>query len=109
MYSHGEDGECLLLGVYVDKLIMTGACTKIISKFKEEMSSKLFMSNLALLTLYLCIEVKEEPRVITFKPAVFADKLLEKAGMSSCNAAVSQTVQGELQCTCGRHPIPEHH
>jgi hypothetical protein len=86
VYTRGKDGERLLLGVYVDDLIVTGACTTAISKFKAEMSSRFSMSDLGLLTLYLGIEVAQEPGRITLKQAAFAGKLLEKAGMSDCNS-----------------------
>ena len=86
VYTRGKDGERLLLGVYVDNLILTGACTKIIAKFKEEMSNKFCMSDLGLLKLYLGIEVMQAPGMITLKQATFARKLLEKAGMADCNS-----------------------
>ena len=103
LYTCGEDVEQLLLGVYVDDLIPIGACTNIISKFKEKMSCKFCTCDLGLLKLYLGIEVKQAPQVITLKQAVFVGKLLEKARTTGCNAdgATSQVVQGELQCTNG--------
>ena len=36
VYTRGEDGERLLLGVYVDELILTGACARTISEFKKD-------------------------------------------------------------------------
>ena len=86
VYTRGKDGERLLLGVYVDDLILTGASTETISRFKEEMSRKFCMSDLGLLALYLGIEVKQSPGEITLKQSAFASKLLEKAGMADCNA-----------------------
>ena len=85
LFRSGENGERLLLGVYVDDLIVTGESTGTISKFKEEMSRRFCMSDLGLLMLYLGIEVKQSPGEITLKQATFAGKLLEKADMSDCN------------------------
>ena len=65
LYTCGEDVEQLLLGVYVDDLIPIGACTNIISKFKEKMSCKFCTCDLGLHKLYLGIEVKQAPQVIT--------------------------------------------
>jgi hypothetical protein len=45
------------------------------------------MSDLGLLTLYLSIEVNQQPGLITLKQTAFAKKLLEKSGMESCNQA----------------------
>ena len=44
------------------------------------------MSDLGLLTYYLGLEVHQRPGVITVCQAAYATKLLERAGMSDCNA-----------------------
>jgi hypothetical protein len=85
VYTRGIDGERLLLGVYVDDLIVTSSSTSAIAKFKEEMSTRFFMSDLGLLKLYLGIKVEQDPGKITLKQTAFASKLLEKAGMGDCN------------------------
>jgi hypothetical protein len=56
--TRGIDGERLLLGVYVDDLIITGSSTSAITKFKEEMSTRFSMSDLGLLKLYVGIKVE---------------------------------------------------
>jgi hypothetical protein len=50
----------LLVGVYVDDLIISGPYVKDISVFKNEMKKKFSMSDLGLLSYYLGIEVKQE-------------------------------------------------
>jgi hypothetical protein len=50
--------EHLIIGVYVDELIITGARKEDIDGFKHEMAPQFCMSNLDLLTYYLGIEVK---------------------------------------------------
>jgi transposase InsO family protein len=85
VYTRGEDKSRLLLGVYVDDLIITGACTSAISDFKLQMCNRFKMTDLGLLTLYLGIEVLQTPGHITLKQSAFAAKLLEKAGMADCN------------------------
>jgi hypothetical protein len=85
VYTRGKDKERLLLGVYVDDLILTGASSETIEQFKAKMSTKFSMSDLGLLKLYLGIEVKQSPGAITLKQTAFANSLLEKAGMSGCN------------------------
>jgi len=85
VYTRGKDRTRLLLGVYVDDLVITGACTNTIAAFKEEMCQRFKMSDLALLSLYLGIEVSQQPGLITLKQSAFAVKLLEKAGMTDYN------------------------
>jgi hypothetical protein len=85
VYTRQHGGKRLLLGVYVDDLIITGSCDMEITRFKGEMSSRFSMSDLGLLKLYLGIEVDQKPGVITLKQSAFAKKLLEKSGMADCN------------------------
>jgi hypothetical protein len=87
MYTRGKSGERLLLGVYVDDMIVTGASTTAIGEFKKEMMGLFRMSDLGLLSYYLGIEVIQQPGCIKMKQSAYADKLLDKMGMASCNAA----------------------
>jgi hypothetical protein len=57
VYTRQHGVKRLLLGIYVDDLIITGSCDMEITRFKEEMSSRFSMSDLGLLKLYLGIEV----------------------------------------------------
>uniref|UniRef100_A0ACD5X227 Uncharacterized protein n=1 Tax=Avena sativa TaxID=4498 RepID=A0ACD5X227_AVESA len=85
VYVRGIGDARLLLGVYVDDLIVTGASAREIAKFKIEMQGTFKMSDLGLLSYYLGIEVKQTPGEITLGQAAYAGKLLEKAGMGDCN------------------------
>ncbi|WVZ88092.1 hypothetical protein U9M48_034645 [Paspalum notatum var. saurae] len=86
MYTRGEGRERVLLGVYVDDLILTGAEEAAISTFKAEMKSSFKMSDLGYLNYYLGIEVKQEEGRTTLCQAAYAAKLLDKAGMADCNS-----------------------
>ena len=73
----------LLVGVYVDDLIITG-CSGI-DKFKEEM--ELFnMSDVGLLTFYLGLGVQQTGEGIKIGQSAYAAKLIERSGLSGCNA-----------------------
>jgi hypothetical protein len=50
------------------------------------MTLLLRMSNLRLLSYYLGIDVIQRPRCIKLGQSAYADKLLDKMGMGSCNA-----------------------
>ena len=86
VYTRGTGRGRVLLGVYVDDLILTGADQAEIELFKDEMKRSFKMSDLGKLNYYLGIEVKQQPGKITMSQAAYAAKLLEKAGMASCNA-----------------------
>ena len=84
MYTQGSAKSCVVVGVYVDDLIITGANPADIGAFKEEMRRLFRMSDLGLLSYYLGIEVKQGRNTITLGQAAYAKKLLEKAGMTAC-------------------------
>jgi hypothetical protein len=83
MYTHGASKTRVVVGVYVDDLIITGASLEDVIAFKEEMCWLFRMSDLGLLSYYLGIEVKQGRSAITLGQAAYAKKLLEKAGLAS--------------------------
>jgi len=85
VYARGKGASRLLVGVYVDDLIITGNDASEITKFKREMSVKFNMSDLGLLCFYLGIEVRQGGDGIKLSQAAYARKILERAGMASCN------------------------
>lgn len=87
VYARGEASSRLLLGVYVDDLIVTGGNQQEIAKFKGEMMNKFKMSDLGKLTYYLGIKVTQSAGKITLCQSAYARKLLEKAGMLDCTGA----------------------
>ena len=62
----------LLIGVYVDDLVITGSDSSDIDKFKLEMQSLFQMSDLGLLSYYLGIEVRQGPSGIDISQAAYA-------------------------------------
>ena len=85
VYGRGRGTARLLVGVYVDDLIITGNNDDEISRFKEEMQKQFRMSDLGLLSFYLGIEVKQTANGISLNQAAYAGKIIEKAGLVGCN------------------------
>lgn len=75
----------LLVGVYVDDLIITGTPKKEIDRFKAQMEDKFEMSDLGLLAYYLGIEVSQAEGNISIKQSAYATKILKEVGMTDCN------------------------
>jgi hypothetical protein len=75
----------LIVGVYVDDLIITGAVSDDINEFKKDMASVSKMNDLGLLRYYLGIEVKQSGDGITLSQGAYAKKILEKADLMNCN------------------------
>jgi hypothetical protein len=85
VYARGTGEGLLIVGVYVDDLVITGAKEQEVLGFKEEMKQIFSMSDLGLLRYYLGLEVKQERGRTTITQAAYACKLLDKAGLTGCN------------------------
>jgi hypothetical protein len=57
IYRRGNGGNTLLVGVYVDDLVITGTKDAEVVAFKEVMKATFQMSDVGLLSFYLGIEV----------------------------------------------------
>jgi len=85
VYTRGHGSSRLLVGVYVDDLVITGSDATEIGNFKLEMQAQFKMSDLGLLSFYLGIEVTQRRDGISLSQAAYARKVLDKAGMGDCN------------------------
>jgi len=82
-----EAGEAtIILGVYVDDLLITGNDPLEINEFKQQMNGEFEMSDLGLLSYYLGIKVEQHEDFVTLKQAGYAKKILARFGMEGCNA-----------------------
>ncbi|GJT30402.1 ribonuclease H-like domain, reverse transcriptase, RNA-dependent DNA polymerase [Tanacetum coccineum] len=85
IYTKTSRDLTLLIGVYVDDLIITGTPKKEIDKVKAQMEENFEMSDLGLLAYYLGIEVTQTSGDISIKQTAYANKILKEAGMIDCN------------------------
>lgn len=85
VYTRKSKGDTIIVGVYVDDLLITGTGVNFIEDFKNEMNTKFDMSDLGKLTYYLGLEVEQGNGFIELKQSAYARKILEKAGLSDCN------------------------
>jgi hypothetical protein len=81
----GKHGEPLLVGFYVDDLVITGSSEQAIDKFKKEMKGQFHMSDLGLLSFYLGIEVHQGGGHITVSQAQYAAQVMKIGRMESCH------------------------
>ncbi|GJV92454.1 ribonuclease H-like domain, reverse transcriptase, RNA-dependent DNA polymerase [Tanacetum coccineum] len=85
IYTKISKDSMLLVGVYVDDLIVTGSSKEDLQKFKSQMEEKFEMSDLGLLAYYLGIEVTQTEGGISIKQTGYANKILKEARMVDCN------------------------
>ncbi|GKA45533.1 ribonuclease H-like domain, reverse transcriptase, RNA-dependent DNA polymerase [Tanacetum coccineum] len=88
IYTRTERDSILLVGVYVEDLIITGTPKREIDKFKDQMKEIFEMSDLGLLAYYLGIEVTQSGGDISIKQSAYARKILKEAGMLESNETI---------------------
>ena len=86
LYYKGNDKERVLVGIYVDDLIITGPREEKIEKFKEEMKEKFEMTDLGLLSSYLGMEVRQTKANIFLSQRAYINHVLKAFKMDECNA-----------------------
>jgi hypothetical protein len=89
IYQRGNVGNTLLVGVYVDDLVITGTKGAEVAAFKEEMNATFQMSDLWFLSFYLGIKVHQGDSGITFRHTAYAKRVVELAGLIDCILALT--------------------
>jgi hypothetical protein len=89
IYQRGNGGNALLVGVYVDDLVITGTKDVEVPAFKEEMKATFQMSDLGLLSFYLGIEVHQGDFGIMIRQTAYTKRVVELAGLTDCNSALT--------------------
>ncbi|KAD4385676.1 hypothetical protein E3N88_25845 [Mikania micrantha] len=87
VYILHKSDTTLIIGVYVDDIIVTGPDENHVNEFKNKMKLVFEMSDLGQLSYYLGIEVDQQKNGITLKQSAYAKELLKIAGMSECNSS----------------------
>jgi hypothetical protein len=99
IYRRGNGGNALLVGVYIDDLVITGTKDAEVAAFKEEMKATFQMSDLGLLSFYLGIEVHQDDSGITLRQTIYAKHVIELAGLTDCNPALTP-MEERLNLSC---------
>ncbi|GJS67879.1 retrovirus-related pol polyprotein from transposon TNT 1-94 [Tanacetum coccineum] len=82
--KHGED--ILLVQIYVDDIIFGSTNPKLSKRFEKLMHSKFDMSMIGELKFFLGIQIHQSPRGIFINQAKYAQEILKKHGMTSCDS-----------------------
>ncbi|XP_066324022.1 uncharacterized mitochondrial protein AtMg00810-like [Miscanthus floridulus] len=87
VYRRGSGCNVLLVGVYVDDLIITGAEEQKVEVFKAQMKKAFDMSDLSLLGFYLSVKVRQDASGIALRQTHYAKRILELDSMTGYNLA----------------------
>jgi hypothetical protein len=89
IYQRGNGGNALLVGVYVDDLVITSTKDADVPAFKEEMKVTFQISDLGLLSFYLGIEVHQGDSGIRLRQTAYAKHVVELAELTDSNPALT--------------------
>ena len=85
VYYLNSNQDKVIVGVYVDDLIITGASEAKVKEFKKTMMKIFEMTDLGLLSSYLGIEVHQGKSQITLSQRPYAAHIFESFQMVECN------------------------
>lgn len=89
-----QQGQLLIVSLYVDDLIFTGNCEMLIAEFKESMKRKFDMTDLGKMRFFLGVEILQKEDGIYMCQRKFAREVLERFEMNSSNGVSSPVVPG---------------
>ena len=79
-----ENGDMIIICLYVDDLIFTSNNSAMVDEFKREMAAELKMTDIGLMSYYLGIEVKQSDEGIFMSQKNYATKVLKEFNMEDC-------------------------
>ncbi|KAI3739706.1 hypothetical protein L2E82_30117 [Cichorium intybus] len=105
VYKLQTPNMVLIVGVYVDDLIVTGTSEDQVVEFKKKMKMVFDMSDLGTLSYYLGIEVQQAKGDILISQVGYAKKVLQAAGTGDCNP-IKYPMEQRLGITKDEEGIP---
>jgi hypothetical protein len=109
VYRRGSGRTVLLVGVYVDNLIITSVDPGEVEGFKAAMKEQFDMSDLGLLCFYLGVEVRQDANGITLRQAHYAEHILELGEMAGYNLATTPMEKMRLSRDSKAEVDPTHY
>ncbi|GKD26080.1 retrovirus-related pol polyprotein from transposon TNT 1-94 [Tanacetum coccineum] len=103
--KHGED--ILLVQIYVDDIIFGSTNPKLSKRFGNLMHNKFDMSMMGVLKFFLGIQIHQSPRGIFINQAKYAQEILKKHGMTSCDSIGTPMATKHLDADLSGTPVDQ--
>ncbi|GJV27024.1 retrovirus-related pol polyprotein from transposon TNT 1-94 [Tanacetum coccineum] len=103
--KHGED--ILLVQIYVDDIIFGSTNPKLSKRFGKLMHNKFDMSMMGELKFFLGIQIHQSPRGIFINQAKYAQEILKKHGMTSCDSIGTPMATKHLDADLSGTPVDQ--
>ncbi|GJT77900.1 retrovirus-related pol polyprotein from transposon TNT 1-94 [Tanacetum coccineum] len=101
--KHGED----ILLVQIDDIIFGSTNPKLSKRFEKLMHSKFDMSMMGELKFFLGIQIHQSPRGIFINQANYAQEILKKHGMTSCDSIGTSMATKHLDADLSGTPVDQ--
>ncbi|GJU37166.1 retrovirus-related pol polyprotein from transposon TNT 1-94 [Tanacetum coccineum] len=103
--KHGED--ILLVQIYVDDIIFSFMNPKLSKRFDKLMHIKFDMSMIGELKFFLGIQIHQSPHGIFINQAKYAQEILKKHGMTSCDSIGTLMATKHLDADLSGTPVDQ--
>ncbi|GJR66757.1 retrovirus-related pol polyprotein from transposon TNT 1-94 [Tanacetum coccineum] len=102
-----QERDILLVQIYVDDIIFSSTNPKLSKRFEKLMHSKFDMSMMGELKFFLGIQIHQSPRGIFINQAKYAQEILKKHGMTSCDSIGTPMATKHLDADLSGTPIDQ--
>lgn len=89
-----QKGQVLIVSLYVDDLIVTGNCDRMIQEFKESMKGRFDITDLGKMRYFLGVEILQREEGIYMCQRKFTREILERFEMDLSNGVSNPIVPG---------------
>nr|GEZ38176.1 retrovirus-related Pol polyprotein from transposon TNT 1-94 [Tanacetum cinerariifolium] len=100
-------GDILLVQIYLDDIIFGSMNPNLLKRFKKLMHSKFEMSMMGELKFFLGIQIHQSPRGIFINQAKYAQEILVKHGMTSCDSIGTPMATKHLDADLSGTPVDQ--
>nr|GFA54615.1 uncharacterized mitochondrial protein AtMg00810-like [Tanacetum cinerariifolium] len=100
-------GDILLVQIYVDDIIFGSTSPNLSKRFEKLMHSKFEMSMMGELKFFLGIQIHQSPRGMFINQAKYAQEILIKHGMTSCDSVGTPMATKHLDADLSGTPIDQ--
>nr|GEX95231.1 retrovirus-related Pol polyprotein from transposon TNT 1-94 [Tanacetum cinerariifolium] len=102
-----QRGDILLVKIYVDDIIFGFTNQNLSKRFEKLMHSKFEMSMMGELKFFVGIQIHQSPRGIFINQAKYAQEILKKHGMTSCDSIGTPMATIHLDADLSGTPIDQ--
>nr|GEX15050.1 hypothetical protein [Tanacetum cinerariifolium] len=100
-------GDIFLVQIYVDDIIFGFTNPNLSKRFEKLMHNKFEMSMMGELKFFLGIQIHQSPRGIFINQAKYAQEILIKHGMTSCDSVGTPMATKHLDADLSRTPVDQ--